>query len=106
MINTLLSALHALKHQPYVAAPDWKGEDAAALRAFLSTTTGKRFSAALLNQALQASSSAVGSRDDRDYACGYAFGFKGALGGIQALAGTLSETTESGSTDVLDHLSP
>ena len=106
MIHRIIAAWRALRFQPYTPAAQWREEDAAALKAFLSTTVGQRFSSVLLNGALRAASTAVGSANDRDYACGFACGYKSAVASIESLAVMTSETPDSGSTGDLDHLSP
>jgi len=98
-----------LRCHAYTPAPEWSKEDAGELLQFMTSGTGKRFSALLRNYVSRQDSTAVtGHSADLDYRCGYAAGFKGAVGAIEAMLPprkTFETETPDSSSD-LDHLSP
>jgi hypothetical protein len=107
VIRYLRALLLFARHQCYVADPSWEAEDSRRLAQFMSTVTGKRLAAKLLNQTLVQQASAIAPGGDLSYRCGYATGFKGACVSLQSLAlvPNVNETVDTGGPG-LDHLSP
>lgn len=81
----LKSLWQFIKYQAWVDCPDWKAEDAIALKRFLASETGVRFKATMLNAVLRQQSSAVVSENNVDRAIGYANGFRGCVSFVESL---------------------
>lgn len=69
-------------------------EERRSMRTFFSTEIGKRVTAILQHQEARQCGLAATSEDDRDYRCGYAAGYRGAVAQLFSLAAPPEELDE------------
>ena len=66
----------------------WTEDDKKALLTFLQSPVGRRFLAYMQAELGGVTHACLDSKDDRDYKCGYAAGFRGSLAVIMLLSST------------------
>ena len=84
----LKAALIFARYQAWVDEPRWEKADALALAAFLSTPTGQRLKAYLVNVVLRQQANAVTNTGNLVFEAGYCGGQRGLVAAITALADT------------------
>jgi hypothetical protein len=106
MIRFLRACFRFARHQAYVIPPEWNDADAEFFLNFLQSPTGQRLRAHLSNATIrQASQAITSSRENLDYACGYAAGFRGAVMLFETMT-RISEPEIQDSISEFEHLSP
>ena len=86
-MKKLRAILSFIRHQAWVNEPAWNSEDERAWTGFLTTPTGLKLSAILLNLTLRNNASATEKDSEAlALACGYAKGFRGCVAVLESLA--------------------
>ena len=86
-MRKLRAILSFIRHQAWVNEPAWNSEDERAWTGFLTTPTGLKLSAILLNLTLRNNASATEKESEAlALACGYAKGFRGCVAVLESLA--------------------
>jgi hypothetical protein len=86
-MRKLRAILSFIRHQAWVNEPVWNSEDERAWTGFLTTPTGLKLSAILLNLTLRNNASATEKDNEAlALACGYAKGFRGCVAVLESLA--------------------
>ena len=86
-MRKLRAILSFIRHQAWVNEPAWNSEDERAWTGFLTTPTGLKLSAILLNLTLRNNASATEKDNEAlALACGYAKGFRGCVAVLESLA--------------------
>ena len=79
-MRKLRAIISFIRHQAWVNEPAWNSEDEKAWTGFLTTPTGLKLSAILLNLTLRNNASATEKDSEAlALACGYAKGFRGCV---------------------------
>jgi hypothetical protein len=86
-MRKLRAILSFIRHQAWVNEPVWNSEDEKAWTGFLTTPTGLKLSAILLNLTLRNNASATEKESEAlALACGYAKGFRGCVAVLESFA--------------------
>ena len=86
-MRKLRAILSFIRHQAWVNEPVWTSEEERAWTGFLTTPTGLKLSAILLNLTLRNNASATEKDSEAlALACGYAKGFRGCVAVLESLA--------------------
>ena len=86
-MRKLRAILSFIRHQAWVNEPVWNSEDERAWTGFLTTPTGLKLSAILLNLTLRNNASATEKDNEAlALACWYAKGFRGCVAVLESLA--------------------
>lgn len=86
LLNTLRIAWRLSSNIPWVNAPEWRADDTASLRNFLSSQHGIRFRATLLNSILRQNAHMAGCRKGLEFEAGFSNGMRTMVHSIENLA--------------------
>lgn len=85
MFKRLKLAWRMSRQMDWVDEPNWLPEDGEALRRFMTGDTGRKLALILRNQVVRQALWATAEKSGLDNACGYANGFRGAVGLLDSL---------------------
>jgi len=89
------------RHQAWVDQPLWDNADAEELTRFLTSPSGIRLKAALVNMNLRQQSASLSASGDLKFEAGYCNGQKACIAAIESLT-VLKSLTEQGETEDAD----